>query len=180
MVAPGGVHTWEKSTSNGTLNRPGSEGAVMSDRSATDHPVLLFDGVCNLCTWSVRFVVERDPEGVFRFAPLQSDVAGDLLADHDLPVGKFDSVVLLEDGQTYTKSDAAIRVATRLGGPYRLLGPLRYVPRFVRDAVYDFVAATRYRIFGKREECMVPTPEIRERFLATDPTEETEAETASE
>ncbi len=166
--------------SSGTLNRPGFEGAVMTNGSATDHPVLLFDGVCNLCTWSVRFVVERDPEGVFRFAPLQSDVARDLLSAHGLPAEKFDSVVLLEDGQTYTKSDAAIRVATRLGGPYRLLGPFRYVPRFVRDAVYDFVAATRYRIFGKREECMVPTPEIRDRFLATDPTEEPDAEPTSE
>lgn len=159
---------------SGTLNPPESEAPAMSEGATPDQPVLLFDGVCNLCNRSIRFVVERDPEGEFRFAPLQSDVAENLLAEHDLPADRFDSVVLLEDGQVYTKSDAAIRVATRLGGPYRLLGPFRYLPRVLRDAVYDLVAAYRYRIFGKRDECMVPTGELEKRFLAGGPRSDTE------
>ncbi|MHB9285475.1 thiol-disulfide oxidoreductase DCC family protein [Halobacteriales archaeon Cl-PHB] len=138
----------------------------MAETNPGDHPILLFDGVCNLCTWSVRFVVERDPNGIFRFAPLQSDVASELLANHDQAPEDLDSVVLLADGEVYTKSDAAIRVATRLGGVYRLLGPFRYVPRVLRDAVYDLVAASRYRIFGKRDSCLVPTDDLASRFLS--------------
>jgi predicted DCC family thiol-disulfide oxidoreductase YuxK len=140
----------------------GSTGEV-----AADHPVLLFDGVCNLCAGSVQFVVERDPAGRFRFAPLQSDVARDLLAGHDVDPGELDTVVLLEDGETYTKSDAALRVARGLQGPISLLWHGRFVPRPVRDAVYDVVAAVRYDLFGRKDRCMVPSPELRERFLAT-------------
>lgn len=140
------------------------------DEDPTAHPVVLFDGVCNLCAGSVRFVIERDPEGVFRFAPLQSAVGERLLAeagldeDHDT----LDSIVLVEDDEVYTKSDAVIRVAARLGGPYRLLSPARYLPKRARDAVYDFVAANRYDWFGKRDRCLMPTPELESRFLARD------------
>jgi predicted DCC family thiol-disulfide oxidoreductase YuxK len=131
-----------------------------------DHHVVLFDGVCNLCTNAVQFLIERDG-GLFRFAPLQSDVADELLADCGLADHDLDSIVLVEDGKCYVKSDAVIRIATALGGGYRLLGPTKYVPRFVRDAVYDLVAASRYQVFGKRDRCMVPTEENRARFLAT-------------
>jgi predicted DCC family thiol-disulfide oxidoreductase YuxK len=135
--------------------------------AAADHPVLLFDGVCNLCAGSVRFVVDRDPGGRFRFAPLQSDVARDLLADHDVDPDDLDTVVLLEEGEAYTKSDAALRVARDLEGPSSLAWHTRFVPRIVRDAVYDLVATVRYDVFGKKDRCMVPTPQLRERFLAT-------------
>lgn len=133
---------------------------------ADDHPVLLFDGVCNLCAGSVRFVVERDPEGRFRFAPLQSAAARDLLGDHDVDPTDLDSVVLLADGVAYEKSDAALRVARHLEGPASLLWHARHVPRVLRDAVYDLVAAIRYDVFGRKDRCMVPTPDIEERFLA--------------
>lgn len=134
------------------------------------HPVVLFDGVCNLCAGSVRFVIDRDPEGVFRFAPLQSAVGERLLdgAGFDEAHENLDSVVLVEDGKAYTKSDAVIRIAARLGGPYRLLSPFRYVPKRARDAVYEFVAANRYDWFGKRDRCLLPTPELESRFLARD------------
>jgi predicted DCC family thiol-disulfide oxidoreductase YuxK len=136
-----------------------------------DHPVVLFDGVCNLCANTVQFLIERDPEGLFRFAPLQSDVAGELLADCGYEEHDLDSIVLVEDSGCYVKSEAVIRIATSLGGIYRLLGPTKYVPQFLRDGVYDLVAASRYQVFGKRDRCMVPTPEHSARFLAGGPDE---------
>jgi len=142
----------------------------MADAPAPEnHPVVLFDGVCNLCTGTVQFLIRRDPEGLFRFAPLQSDVAQELLAEHGLADHDLDSIVLIEGEETYVKSDAAIRIGVLLGGVYRLLGPTRYLPRLLREAVYDFVAKYRYRVFGKRESCMMPTEENRRRFLAGGP-----------
>jgi predicted DCC family thiol-disulfide oxidoreductase YuxK len=134
-----------------------------------DHPVVLFDGVCNLCAGTVQFLIRHDPEGRFRFAPLQSAVAQDLLAEHGLENHDLDSIVLIEGDETYVKSDAAIRIGVLLGGVYRLLGPTKYLPRFLRDTVYDLVAKYRYRVFGKRESCMMPTEENRRRFLAGGP-----------
>jgi predicted DCC family thiol-disulfide oxidoreductase YuxK len=133
------------------------------------HPVVLFDGVCNLCTTTVQFLIRRDPEGLFRFAPLQSDVAQELLAERGLADHDLDSIVLIEGNETYVNSDAAIRIGVLLGGVYRLLGPTKYLPRLLRDAVYDFVARYRYRVFGKRDRCMMPTEENRSRFLAGGP-----------
>ena len=131
-----------------------------------DGPVLLFDGVCNLCNGFVRFVVRFDHDGVFRFAPLQSPVARELLERHDIPIENeaFDTVVLVEDGECYTKSTAALRVARRLDGPWPLAYPLVVLPRRLRDGVYDLVAEHRYRLFGRSESCQVPPPAVRERF----------------
>lgn len=128
-------------------------------------PILLFDGVCNLCNGIIQFIIKRDPDGRFRYAPLQSDVATDLLRDCGLPTDRIETFVMIDDGECYTKSAAAIRIATKLGGLYRVVGPFRYIPRPIRDGVYDLVAATRYDIFGRKDECMVPTPEIEDRFL---------------
>jgi predicted DCC family thiol-disulfide oxidoreductase YuxK len=136
---------------------------------APERPVVLFDGVCNLCAGTVQFLIRHDPEGRFRFAPLQSEVARDLLEAHGLADHDLDSIVLIEDGKAHVKSDAAIRIGVRLGGLYRLLGPTKYLPRLLRDAVYDLVASYRYRVFGKKDQCMMPTPENRERFLAGGP-----------
>ncbi len=127
-------------------------------------PVLLFDGVCNLCNGLVRWLVEHDG-GQFRFAPLQSTAGRRLLERHDLPADDLDTVVLVVDGECYTKSTAALRVLRRLGLPYSLGYPLVATPRRLRDRVYDFVADHRYRAFGRRDSCMRPTPERRERFL---------------
>ncbi|MFC6722109.1 thiol-disulfide oxidoreductase DCC family protein [Halobacteriaceae archaeon SHR40] len=133
------------------------------------HPVVLFDGVCNLCEGSVKFLIQRDPEGVFRFAPLQSTVAEELLASHDIDPTDLDSVVLVEGEEVYTKSDAVLRAAHHLGGIYRLLPPFEILPRSLRNRLYDFVADRRYGWFGKKEQCMMPTPDIRSRFLAGGP-----------
>jgi predicted DCC family thiol-disulfide oxidoreductase YuxK len=121
--------------------------------------------VCNLCNGFVQFIIERDPHAYFSFASLQSDAAVRLLSAHGYEGAALDSVVLLEDGRLHSRSDAALRVAHHLGRGWPLLGAFRVVPRFVRDRVYDWVAANRYRWFGKRDECMVPTPELRARFL---------------
>jgi predicted DCC family thiol-disulfide oxidoreductase YuxK len=126
---------------------------------------VLFDGVCNLCNASVQFILKRDPRGAFRFAALQSDAGRRLLAAHRLPEDALSSVVVVADGRAYTESDAALRIARGLGGAWPALGALRVVPRFVRDAAYRLVARNRYRWFGRRDECMLPTPELRARFL---------------
>ncbi len=128
--------------------------------------MVLFDGVCNVCSWSVRFIHAHD-DGEMRFAPLQSAVAAELLAAHGLEADYFDSLVYLDDSGAYTKSDGAVRIARHLDAPYRWAWHLRVVPRPVRDAAYDAFAAVRYRLFGKKEECMVPEKGLRDRFLAT-------------
>lgn len=136
----------------------------MADPALDDRPVLLFDGVCNLCHGAVRAVIRNDPKGVFRFASLQSAV-GRRLRERCGLSADADTVVLVEDGACYTRSTAALRVARRLGLPYSLLWPLRRVPRPLRDAVYGAVAASRYRVFGRREVCVVPEADVSDRFL---------------
>ena len=137
----------------------------MDEDIPDDAAVVLFDGVCNLCNGFVQFVLPRDPEGKYRFASLQSDVGRELLAEHDLPTDELESIVLIEDGEAYVKSAAVIRIATGLGGAYRLLAPFRFVPRAVRDRVYDFVADNRYRWFGRKDRCMIPSGDAESRFL---------------
>jgi predicted DCC family thiol-disulfide oxidoreductase YuxK len=131
----------------------------------TDDPVVLFDGVCNLCSGAVQFVVEHDPEGRFRFASLQSEVGQELLVEAGLPTDDFDSFVLIEDGEVYTKSAGALRVARHLERPWSLLWTFRFLPRLFRDLGYDLVARYRYAVFGRKDQCLVPTPELRDRFL---------------
>jgi len=140
-----------------------------------EEPVVLFDGVCNLCSGSVQFLIEHDPEAKLRFAPLQSAVARELLEGVGLHDYDFDSIVLVEGEEYYTKSTAALRIARRLDRPWSLLWTLRYVPRVLRDAVYDVVASSRYAVFGKKDRCMVPTPDVRDRFLAVDPADDSSA-----
>jgi predicted DCC family thiol-disulfide oxidoreductase YuxK len=127
-------------------------------------PVILFDGVCNLCAGAVQWVIAHDRRREFRFASLQSPAGRELIASsrlHPVP----DSVVLVDEAGAHTRSDAAIRIAQCLGLPWSLLACGRIVPRFFRDGAYDWLARNRYRWFGKRETCMVPTAELRERFL---------------
>ncbi|GAB3317527.1 thiol-disulfide oxidoreductase DCC family protein [Haloplanus rallus] len=136
----------------------------MSDDALPEDPVLLFDGVCNLCNGFVRFLAPRDTAGRIRYASLQSEAGQALLARAGLPEDP-DTVVLVEGDRAYTKSAAVVRVAELLGWPYRLLRVARLLPRRLRDAGYDVVAANRYDWFGRRERCMVPDDDVRDRFL---------------
>ncbi len=135
--------------------------------SAELGPILLFDGVCNLCSSSVQFVIERDPEAKVRFASLQSEFASRTFAELKIPGDYLDSIVLLEQGKVYYKSAAALRVCRYLNGGWPLLRVFMIVPGPLRDVVYDWVARNRYRWFGKKETCWIPTPELRERFITT-------------
>jgi predicted DCC family thiol-disulfide oxidoreductase YuxK len=130
-------------------------------------PVILFDGVCNLCNGFVQFVIARDRGGYFRFGPLQSAAAQRLIdaagGSRSLP----DSMVLVADGRLWTRSSAALRIARRLSFPWPLLYALVVVPRPVRDWIYNIVASNRYDWFGRRDVCMTPTAELRGRFIET-------------
>ncbi|UQX45815.1 thiol-disulfide oxidoreductase DCC family protein [Bacillus velezensis] len=128
--------------------------------------VLLFDGVCNLCSGAAQFIIKRDPAGKISFASLQSDTARELLASEGLPTEQFDSMIFIENGRIYKKSAAVLKVSRHLRGAWRLSAVFFAVPRPLRDRAYSFIARRRYKWFGKREACMLPSPEIKNRFLS--------------
>lgn len=130
-----------------------------------DKPVILFDGDCNLCNWSVQFIIKRDPTAIFRFASLQSSAGQQLLQRPGNSFQNIDSVVLVEGQSYFIKSDAALRVTRNLSGAWPLLRILGVFPRGLRDQVYDLIARNRYKWFGKQNYCMMPTPELLARFL---------------
>jgi predicted DCC family thiol-disulfide oxidoreductase YuxK len=127
--------------------------------------VVLYDGVCNVCSRSVRFILPRDPSGHLRFASLQSDAGRALIGASGLPPERADSIVLIEDGRRYDRSDAVLRIARLLPFPWRLAWWLRALPRPMRDRLYDAFASRRYRWFGRKDVCDIPPPEWRARFL---------------
>jgi predicted DCC family thiol-disulfide oxidoreductase YuxK len=139
--------------------------AIIQSKFQFQYPVLLFDGICNLCNRSVQFILANEEKTVIRFASLQSGFLDKNLPELSAGNDSFGSVVFINNGIVYTKSDAVIAVAGYLRAPYRYLKFLKWIPRPVRDGVYSLVARTRYRIFGKRKECMIPDPEIASRFL---------------
>lgn len=131
----------------------------------TEAPVIFFDGFCNLCNGAVQFTIERDVKNIFRFAPLQSNYAQEKLVPFAIEPKQGESMVLLENGKVYERSTAALRVAKQLGGAWPLLYGFIIVPTFIRDGVYNFVGKNRYKWFGKKESCWVPTPELKSKFL---------------
>ena len=130
------------------------------------HPIILFDGVCNLCNGAVNTTIKYDTKSVFKFAALQSDFAQKQLQLVGLSTAKFDSIVLLKHGKVFYKSNAALEIAKDLSGLWRALIIFKIVPRSIRDALYDFIARNRYSFFGKKEQCMIPTPALKARFIA--------------
>lgn len=136
----------------------------MSD-STHPFPVILFDGVCNLCHRSVRWILKRDAAGTFRFASLQSAAARRMLPERLLSSGTPSSVFLVDGGTVWEKSDAWFEIVRRIGGRWSALGFLRALPRGLRDGVYDFIAARRYRWFGRLDRCPLPDPKYKNRFL---------------
>ncbi len=129
----------------------------------THKRIIFFDGVCNLCNGAVNFVIDRDPKGLFKLAPLQSEIATDYLDEGR--ISKLDSIVLYEDGKIYEKSTAALRIAKELNGAWFLLYAFIIIPPFIRNFLYNFIAKNRYKWFGKRETCRLPSQDIQDRFL---------------
>ena len=129
------------------------------------NPVILFDGVCNFCNGATNFVIRHDKDALFRFASLQSETAAQLLPQEHEHLKKFSSVVLLDNGQLFQKSNAVLKVVKYLPWYWQWAQVFWIIPRFLRDAVYDWIADNRYKWFGKRDTCMIPTPELRQRFL---------------
>lgn len=128
--------------------------------------LILFDGVCNLCNASVLYVIKRDKKNVFMFAPLQSDVGKQIIQHYNLDPSKTDSILLYEHekGILY-RSTAAIKIASKLGFPTNILVIFFIIPTFIRNWIYDYIAKNRYKWYGKKEECMIPTPELKVKFL---------------
>lgn len=127
--------------------------------------IILFDGVCNFCNSSINFVIEHDNSGYFKFAPLQSEIGEELIAKYGIDTAETDSVILIEDDKAYTHSTAALKIARHLDGLWSRSYAFMIVPRPVRDVFYRLFAKHRYRLFGRRDACMMPTPDVRARFL---------------
>ena len=128
--------------------------------------IILFDGICNLCDRSVRFIYRHDPAGYFRFAPLQSEEAQRLLAEAGGAAPDLNTILLIEDGKVYDRSNAALRIARRLNKAWSMLYGGIVIPRPLRDLAYSYIARNRYRWFGQKEQCDLPPPGLRERFIA--------------
>ena len=130
-----------------------------------NHKIILFDGICNLCNSTINFVIKKDKRNIFKFATLQSETGKSLLSEFKIDRMKTDSIVLIDGNKTYVKSDAALHIAKNLSGAYPLLYGFFVLPRFIRDRIYDHIARNRYKWFGKKEECMIPSPELKAKFL---------------
>lgn len=128
--------------------------------------IILFDGICNLCNGAVQFIIRHDPEGYYSFAALQSDFAKNLLEKLSYKGAYNSSIIFVDGDKVYTQSTAVLKISRQLSGGWKLARILLIIPRFIRDGVYHFIARNRYRWFGKRESCMLPTPELQQRFLA--------------
>jgi predicted DCC family thiol-disulfide oxidoreductase YuxK len=131
--------------------------------------VILFDGVCNLCNWWVRFILKYDKNKVFKFASLQSKYGTELLAHYNLPSTPLETVLLYDGKDIYSHSDAIIKINSKLSGIYKAGTIFKYLPRFIRDFFYRIIARSRYRLFGKRDQCMVPDETMKSRFLDNTP-----------
>lgn len=127
--------------------------------------LILFDGVCNLCNSSVQFVIKKDKKNIYLFAPLQGIIGQQIIKVFNIDTKKTDSILLYTNNKLYSKSTAALKVAATLGFPTNILSVFIIIPTFIRNWVYDFIAKNRYKWYGKKEACMIPTPELKAKFL---------------
>lgn len=137
----------------------------MMDINQLQNPVIIFDGVCNLCSSTVQFILKRDSRNTFRFASLQSNFGQLVLKKFSLPANTFNSFILYQSGKIYTKSTGALMVAKQLSGIWPLLYILIILPSFIRNSVYNVIALNRYKWFGKKEECWIPSPALKNKFV---------------
>lgn len=129
------------------------------------HKIILFDGVCNLCNDSVKVVIKHDKKDVFRFSAIQSAVGVQMASEYGIDISKTDSILLIDKDKIYAKSTAALKIARHLSSGYPLLYGFMIVPNFIRNWVYDIIAKNRYKWFGRKDSCMIPTPELKNKFL---------------
>ncbi|MAZ26168.1 MAG: thiol-disulfide oxidoreductase [Cytophagaceae bacterium] len=127
--------------------------------------VLLFDGVCNLCDGAVKFIIKHDKRDCIVFASLQGEVGRALLKKYNIDPAKTDSMVFIDEDKVFVKSSAVLRISKYLDKAFPLAYPLIFIPKFIRNGVYDFVAKNRYKWYGKKESCMIPTPELKAKFI---------------
>jgi len=131
----------------------------------TDRPIIIFDGVCNLCEYSVKFIVKHDRQARFKFVSAQSERGKVLQRLYGVDTLQDGTVILLKNGQVYVKSDAAVEIAKDLDGLWRFLHVFKFIPKPVRDFIYSIISKNRYRWFGNKNECLLPDNNIKERFL---------------
>ncbi len=129
------------------------------------HKIILFDGVCNLCNSTVQRVIKNDKNDVFRFTALQSAVGMVMVTEHRIDTARTDSIILVNGDTVSVKSTAALKIAKELSGAYPLLYGFMIVPAVIRNWIYDFIARNRYKWYGRQENCMIPTPELKKKFL---------------
>jgi predicted DCC family thiol-disulfide oxidoreductase YuxK len=127
--------------------------------------IILFDGICNFCNASVNKIIEHDKKNVFKFAAIQSEAGKIILTEFSIDTSKTDSILLIENNTIFTKSTAVLKIAKQLSGLYKLSYAFIIIPPFIRNAIYDFIAKNRYKWFGKKESCMIPTKEVSGKFL---------------
>jgi len=131
-----------------------------------DKKIILFDGVCNLCDSTVQFLIKKDKKDVFRFTAIQSEIGQEIITKLGIDTTKTDSIILYEPAKAYYfKAEAAIRIASELNGFYPLMKGFLILPAFINNTVYDYIAKNRYRWYGKKDNCMIPTPELKAKFL---------------
>jgi predicted DCC family thiol-disulfide oxidoreductase YuxK len=127
--------------------------------------IILFDGVCNLCNGSVQFIIKRDPDSKFMYASLQSPFGQEQLDRLGKDKSELHSIILLQNGKAFERSDAALEIARRLTGLWPMLYSFKIIPRFMRDGIYNWIAKNRYRFFGKKDQCWIPTADLKSRFI---------------
>mgnify|MGYP003423422384 FL=1 len=130
-----------------------------------NHPIILFDGICNFCNSAVNFTIKRNKKANIFFAALQSDAGIRLLKEHDLPLEDMQSFIFIEKGKAYNRSTAALKVCRHLRGLWPLCYGFIIIPKFIRDGIYNWIARNRYKWFGIKQECMIPSPAVKARFL---------------
>lgn len=131
-----------------------------------DKKIILFDGVCNLCDSSIQFIIKHDKKDIFRFVALQSEIGLEIIKHIGIDTSKIDSILLYEPGKAYYyKAEAALKIAKELGGIYTAISWFSILPNFLTNTVYDYIARNRYKWYGKKEACMIPTPELKAKFL---------------
>lgn len=137
----------------------------MNDSTEYEHSIILFDGVCNLCSSSVQLIIRNDPKQYFRFASQQSDIGKELFAEYNINSATTNSLILIDQGKIYQKSTGALKIAKQLSNGWSLMYVFILVPAFIRNLIYDFIASNRYKWFGKKEACWVPTSALKNLFL---------------